>query len=64
MATSMNGPCRGHTSACLGSPTKPYGHGLLRREPVALCDACAAVLRAMGMDLRDERRAVEIRVAA
>ena len=49
--------CRGRTSACIETPVRVYGLGLLRREPVALCDACVAVLRAMGTDLRDERRA-------
>lgn len=46
-------PCGRHTSACTGTDARPY-----RVFPTGtvstLCAGCAAVLRAMGMDLRED----------
>ena len=53
--------CAAPTSACLGpdAETRVFGHGVYRVEPVALCDACAAVLIRLGFPLEPERRKVE-----
>jgi hypothetical protein len=46
-------PCTRRTSACTGGPARPY-----RVWPTGtvtnLCDLCSAVLRSLGMDLRDD----------
>ena len=59
----MTASCRRHTAACVVLPARTY-RVWPTGSPAVLCEPCAAELRAMGMDLRDERRTVEIRVAA
>jgi len=56
MATSMNGPCRGHTAACLVLPARTY-RVWPRGTAAVLCEHCVAELRAMGMglELEDDR---------
>ena len=52
MATSMNGPCRGHTSACLVLPARAY-RVWPKGTAAVLCEPCVAELRAMRMGLEE-----------
>ena len=46
--------CRGRTSSCVETPARAY-RIWPTRENTALCNPCAARLRAMGMAIEDDR---------